>query len=317
MNTKIDLSKKTKKKKSIFFKIGISLLSILIILIVIGIGTFYSFFNKVDKVKIDTTKLNINEKDLDKYQEIKNIKNIAFFGIDAEDGQAGRSDAIIILTIDSTHKKLKLTSIMRDSYVNIEGHGMDKINHAYAFGGPELAIQTINTNFGLNIEDFVSVNFSSLPKIIDLLGGVDINITAEEVPHIQGIDIEGPHTLTGEQALSYSRIRYATGGDFVRTDRQRTVLNSLLSKFSQMPVTSYPELISTILPHVKTSMNTSDILSLATKSASLVDTGLKQDRYPHDEDAEGIMLDGIYYLSFDLDKVKKEMMDYIFDDSVE
>ena len=240
MNTKIDLSKKTKKKKSIFFKIGISLLSILIILIVIGIGTFYSFFNKVDKVKIDTTKLNINEKDLDKYQEIKNIKNIAFFGIDAEDGQAGRSDAIIILTIDSTHKKLKLTSIMRDSYVNIEGHGMDKINHAYAFGGPELAIQTINTNFGLNIEDFVSVNFSSLPKIIDLLGGVDINITAEEVPHIQGIDIEGPHTLTGEQALSYSRIRYATGGDFVRTDRQRTVLNSLLSKFSQMPVTSYP-----------------------------------------------------------------------------
>ena len=317
MNTKIDLSKKTKKKKSIFFKIGISLLSILIILIVIGIGTFYSFFNKVDKVKIDTTKLNINEKDLDKYQEIKNIKNIAFFGIDAEDGQAGRSDAIIILTIDSTHKKLKLTSIMRDSYVNIEGHGMDKINHAYAFGGPELAIQTINTNFGLNIEDFVSVNFSSLPKIIDLLGGVDINITAEEVPHIQGIDIEGPHTLTGEQALSYSRIRYATGGDFVRTDRQRTVLNSLLSKFSQMPVTSYPELISTILPHIKTSMNTSDILSLATKSASLVDTGLKQDRYPHDEDAEGIMLDGIYYLSFDLDKVKKEMMDYIFDDSVE
>ena len=317
MNTKIDLSKKTKKKKSIFFKIGISLLSILIILIVIGIGTFYSFFNKVDKVKIDTTKLNINEKDLDKYQEIKNIKNIAFFGIDAEDGQAGRSDAIIILTIDSTHKKLKLTSIMRDSYVNIEGHGMDKINHAYAFGGPELAIQTINTNFGLNIEDFVSVNFSSLPKIIDLLGGVDINITAEEVPHIQGIDIEGPHTLTGEQALSYSRIRYATGGDFVRTDRQRTVLNSLLSKFSQMPVTSYPELISTILPHVKTSMNTSDILSLATKSASLVDTGLKQDRYPHDEDAKGIMLDGIYYLSFDLDKVKKEMMDYIFDDSVE
>ena len=84
---------------------------------------------------------------------------------------------------------------------------MDKINHAYAFGGPELAIQTINTNFGLNIEDFVSVNFSSLPKIIDLLGGVDINITAEEVPHIQGIDIKGPHTLTGEQALSYSRIQ--------------------------------------------------------------------------------------------------------------
>lgn len=317
MNTKNDLSKKSKKKKSILFKIVITVLSILIILMVIGATAFYSLFDKVDKVKIDTTKLKINEEDLNKYEETKNIKNIAFFGIDAEEGKAGRSDAIMILTIDSTHKKLKLTSIMRDSYVNIDGHGMDKINHAYAFGGPELAIQTINTNFGLNIEDFVAVNFSSLPEIIDLLGGVDITITAEEVPHIADIDTEGPHTLTGEQALSYSRIRYATGGDFVRTDRQRTVLNSLFSKFSQMPVTSYPELVSNILPHVKTSMNTGDILSLATKSASLIDTGLKQDRYPHDEDAEGIMVDGVYYLSFDLDKVKKEMMDYIFDDSID
>lgn len=317
MDTKNDLSKKTKKKKSILFKIVITLLSILIILMVIGAIVFYSLFDKVDKVKIDTTKLKINEEDLNKYEEIENIKNIAFFGIDAEEGQAGRSDAIMILTIDSTHKKLKLTSIMRDSYVDIEGHGMDKINHAYAFGGPELAIQTINTNFGLNVDDFVAVNFSSLPEIIDLLGGVDITITAEEVPHITGIDTEGPQTLTGEQALSYSRIRYATGGDFVRTDRQRTVLNSLFSKFSQMPITSYPELVSNILPHVKTSMNTGDILSLATKSASLIDTGLKQDRYPHDEDAEGIIVDGIYYLSFDLDKVKKEMMDYIFDDSID
>ena len=317
MDTKNDLSKKSTKKKSILFKIVITVLSILIILMVIGATAFYSLFDKVDKVKIDTTKLKINEEDLNKYEETKNIKNIAFFGIDAEEGQAGRSDAIMILTIDSTHKKLKLTSIMRDSYVNIDGHGMDKINHAYAFGGPELAIQTINTNFGLNIEDFVAVNFSSLPEIIDLLGGVDITITAEEVPHIADIDTEGPHTLTGEQALSYSRIRYATGGDFVRTDRQRTVLNSLFSKFSQMPVTSYPELVSNILPHVKTSMNTGDILSLATKSASLIDTGLKQDRYPHDEDAEGIMVDGVYYLSFDLDKVKKEMMDYIFDDSID
>ena len=95
-----------------------------------------------------------------------------------------------------------------------------------------LPLKLLMKNFKFKLRSiYYTVNFSSLPKIIDLLGGVDINITAEEVPHIQGIDIEGPHTLTGEQALSYSRIRYATGGDFVRTDRQRTVLNSLLSKF--------------------------------------------------------------------------------------
>jgi len=97
----------------------------------------------------------------------------------------------MILTLDEEHKVMKLTSIMRDSYVDIPEHGDDKITHAYAFGGPELAMKTLNENFKVNVEDFVAVNFTSLPEIIDKLGGVKINITEEEISHIPGINSPG------------------------------------------------------------------------------------------------------------------------------
>lgn len=144
---------------------------ILVILGLVGVGTYYinSKINKVQKVEINKENLSINEK---KVKEEKHIKNIALFGIDAPKGKAGRSDAIMILTLDEEHKVMKLTSIMRDSYVDIPGHGDDKITHAYAFGGPELAMKTLNENFKVNVEDFMAVNFTSLPEIIDKLGGV-------------------------------------------------------------------------------------------------------------------------------------------------
>ena len=208
----------------------------------------------------------------------------------------------------------EFTSIMRDSYVNIPDIGMDKINHAYAFGGPQLAIKTINENFGLDITDYVSVNFTSLPIIIDILDGVDIDITEEEVPHIPGISYAGTHNLTGDQALSYSRIRYASGGDYMRTQRQRTVLNALFNKLSSLSVTDFTGLLNEVLPYVQTSMNPSDMLALGTKALGSISNGLSQDRFPRDGYCEGTMINGVYYLSFDLPTAKEQMMSYIFDD---
>lgn len=318
MNKEMTKKKKGEKnKKNLWVKITVGIVSTLLALILIGVFSVYSLLNKVDNVQIDNSDLNVNTEEItESYDDnkVKDIKNIALFGIDSEDGISGRSDAIMIATVDSTHKKLKLTSIMRDSYINIDGYGMDKINHAYAYGGPELAIKTINSNFGLNIEDFIAVNFSSLPVIIDLLGGVDINITEEEVPHIPGINSAGTYTLTGDQALSYSRIRYASGGDYVRTERQRTVLNSLFNRLATKSVTSYPEILLTILPYVQTNMSSNDMLSVATKAAGVIQNGLTQDRFPRDGYGEGITIDGVYYLSYDLETAKKQMMDYIFDD---
>ncbi|WP_346887122.1 LCP family protein [Clostridium sp. UBA1056] len=304
-----------RKKKPLGFKISMTILGILIFIFAIGAGYAYSLFNKMDNVKLDKSDLGIAPKEEFKdYENHESIKNIALFGIDAEEGQAGRSDSIMIATIDPIHNKVKITSIMRDSYVNIPDHGMDKINHAYAFGGPTLAIRTLNENFGLNIENFVSVNFSSLPQIIDTLGGITINITDEEISHIPGVSSAGPTLLNGEQALAYSRIRYASGGDYERTHRHRNVMSAVFKKALEASPTSYPSILNNILPLVQTNLSSGDFISLATKVASMGNGTLEQERFPRDGDAQGDSSSGVYYLKFDIETVKKQMKDYIFDD---
>ena len=304
------------KKRS---KVVLWILGVVISILLVTIGGIYSYgnhlFNKIEKIEIDKSDVGIKdevEEKLSAYSD--SVINIALFGIDAEDGGVGRSDSIIIATIDTTHKKLKLTSIMRDSYVTIEGHGDDKINHAYAYGGPELAIKTINSNFGLNIEDFVAVNFTTMPKIIDKIGGITVDITSEEVSHIQGIDSAGTYNLTGDQALAYSRIRYATGGDYVRTERQRTVLTKIFEKILAMNPTKYPGLLSEVLPMVKTSFSSTEILELGTEVLSMGVASLEQERFPLDGYCEGKMINGIYYLTFDKDSTVNQLHEYIFED---
>ena len=304
------------KKRS---KVVLWILGVVISILLVTIGGIYSYgnhlFNKIEKIEIDKSDVGIKdevEEKLSAYSD--SVINIALFGIDVEDGGVGRSDSIIIATIDTTHKKLKLTSIMRDSYVTIEGHGDDKINHAYAFGGPQLAIKTLNENFDLNIDDFVAVNFTTLPKIIDMLGGVTIDITSEEVSHIPGIDTAGTYTLTGEQALAYSRIRYASGGDYVRTDRQRTVLSKVFEKILSINFTQYPRLLSEILPMVQTNLDYSEILNLGNEVLKMGVTTLEQERFPRDGYCEGKMIDKIYYLTFDKENTVQQLHDYIFED---
>ncbi len=304
-----------KKKRSKVAKIMLWIVSILMISIVAigGYGIYYvnSLLNKVEKVEIKEENLSI---DVEKEEEYGEIRNIALFGVDAEEGRKGRTDAIMIITLDSKHNKIKLTSVMRDSYVNIDGYGMDKINHAYAFGGPQLAIKTLNENFGLNIKEFMSVNFTSLPIIIDKLGGVTIDITGEEVPFISGVSSAGKYNLTGDQALQYSRIRYATGGDYKRTERQRTVINGLFEKVTDISISKYPGLISDFLPLVSTNMSSGELLKIGKDFAVLLNNGLTQSRYPLDGDCTGKMINGVYYLTFDLDQAKQKIHDYIFED---
>lgn len=315
MENKNTRKKSNKKKMNPLLKGLLIFASLLICLLIVGIITVYNMFGQMKQVSVDKSDLSINHEQIqEQYDTHEEIINIALFGIDSVDGVTGRSDAIMVATIDPVHTKLKLTSIMRDSYVNIADRGMDKINHAYAFGGPQLAIKTINENFGLDIEDYISVNFTSLPIIIDILDGVEITITDEEVNHIPGITSPGTYNLTGDQALSYSRIRYASGGDYVRTERQRTVLNALFNKMSSTSPTEFPGILNNVLPYLQTNMSTTDILSLGTKALGCISNGLAQDRFPRDGYCEGAMIDGISYITFDREIVKQQMMDYIFDD---
>ncbi|MDK0784663.1 LCP family protein [Clostridium perfringens] len=290
----------------------IILVLILVILGLIGVGTYYinSKINKVQKVEINKENLSINEK---KVKEENHIKNIALFGIDAPKGKVGRSDAIMILTLDEEHKVMKLTSIMRDSYVDIPGHGDDKITHAYAFGGPELAMKTLNENFNVNVEDFMAVNFTSLPEIIDKLGGVKINIIPEEIHHIPGITSPGEQVLNGEQALAYSRIRYATGGDYKRTERQRVVLEAIFEKLKSTPTKEYPSLIDDFLPYIETNMSSMNMIKLATDVAPLVKGNLETARFPLDGYCDGKMINGIWYLVYDRQATLNQIQEYIYD----
>ncbi|XZK68217.1 LCP family protein [Clostridium perfringens] len=307
------MNRSTKNSKIKNSKIKYIILAlILVILGLIGVSTYYINLkiNKVQKVEINKENLSINEKQV---KEEKYIKNIALFGIDAPKGKVGRSDAIMILTLDEEHKVMKLTSIMRDSYVDIPGHGDDKINHAYAFGGPELAMKALNENFKVNVEDFMAVNFTSLPEIIDKLGGVKINIIPEEIHHIPGITSPGEQVLNGEQALAYSRIRYATGGDYKRTERQRVVLEAVFEKLKSTPTKEYPSLIDDFLSYIETNMSSMDMIKLAKDAAPLVKGNLETSRFPLDGYCDGKMINGVWYLVYDRQATLNQIQEYIYD----
>ena len=206
----------------------------------------------------------------------------------------------MIATIDTVHKKLKLTSIMRDYYVYIEGHGNDKINHAYAFGGPELAIKTLNRNFDLNIKDYAIVDFKSFVEVINVLGGVEINIEDREIEELnkiidacygleignKGNNIEyitssGNHLLNGYQALAYCRLR-KIDNCFYRDARQRKVIESLAHKLSKVSIFKYPKLISILLKYVKVNISYDKILELSIISKNLTSYKIKQLEFPVD-----------------------------------
>lgn len=250
------------------------------------------------------------------YEDVKGITNIALFGVDAPVGQRGRSDSIMIVTVDKNTKKIKISSIIRDSYVNIPDRGLDKVNHAYAFGGPELALRTLNSNFHLDIRDYATVNFTTLPQIIDILGGISITVTNAEATKISGINGAGTYNLTGAQALDYSRIR-KIDSDFARAGRQRTVIEAIIKKMLKSPVTSYPGILGKVLPLVTTNMKSNDILSLA---GSVVTNGIRtieQNRFPQEEVSEGQMIRGIYYYVFDREQTIHNMGKYIYLDETE
>lgn len=328
MNEKV-INTNAKRKKSPLKITLIVILAIILILITAGAASIGILTSKMNKVKLSPEEMGITPEIEREINEIKNtpsndekeaasndkIINIALFGIDAGSNDSGRSDSIMILTVDPVHNKMKVASIMRDSYVEIPGYGKDKINHAFAFGGSTLALNTINTNFGLAIDKFVATNFTDMPLIIDKLGGIDLNITDEELSHLQsrGVSNTGVQTLNGEQALAYSRIRYAAGDDFQRTSRHRTVLGAIYKKLMTVPVSQYPSLLLDFLPLVETNMSNTDLLSLGTTINKINGSELIEDRFPRDGFWQDAKINGIYYLAFEIEPTKQQLQRFIYE----
>ena len=302
------------KKMTLWQKILLSLFVLL--LVSVGGAYFYihNLLDKTEKVEINEENLGITPENKELAVKNKGVTNIALFGVDAQEGKTGRSDAIMILTIDKDHDKIKLSSIMRDSYTDINGRGKDKITHAYAFGGPELALNTINKNFNLSIDKFITVNFTTLPKIVDKIGGIEMNLTEGDLKYMNSNLSTGKNTLNGAQALSYARIRY-DGGDQRRTERHRNVITAIFNKIKGMPVSSYPGTLNELLPLVSTNISSSQFMTLGKDIISTGATSMEEYRVPCNNHSNGKNINGVYYMTFDISAETKELHKFIYEDN--
>ena len=243
-----------------------------------------------------------SERDIKEY---KMIENILLIGLDGtNDKFPKRSDTMIILTIDKLNKSLKLTSLARDTLVKIPGRGEEKLTHAYAYGQEELLMQTINENFDLDIKDYAVVNFKSFIDIVDIIGGVDINVNEKEIHHlnevikecygvnhedtknIEYITSSGNHNLNGYQALAFSRIRY-TDSAFARDNRHREVAESVYKEFAQKGVETYKKCAEIILNNTKTNISPIEMMNLAYTVLKINDKDIDQFQFPLEEYRNG------------------------------
>ncbi len=336
-----EFNERKKKKMNKGLKIFLIILLILFI-IVAGLGVAgYTFVNgkigKMQKENIDTTAVGINE---ETKQELKGYRNIALLGIDsrADDyGLGNRSDCIIIASINQETNEVKLISVYRDTYVYVTESGkerLDKITHAYSYGGAQNTLKSLNEALDLNITEFVTVNFDAVIAAVDSLGGVYIDIDSSEVNYINDyidatsessgvksshITHAGNQKLDGVQAVSYSRVRYTAGGDYKRTERMRTVVEAMLSKAKTLGIGQLNSFADTILPKIRTNISSSEIWGLVPKLASFKVTGSLG--WPYE--TKGITLDRWYgvpvTLQSNVEKLHKEAFgqdDYEASDTV-
>lgn len=198
-------------------------------------------------------------------KSLKGTQDVVFFGVDSRTGQLGagtRSDSIMIVHLDHDTEEIRVMSIYRDCMVKLDGYGYEKITHAHSYGGPEFAMETINKNLDLDIKDYVTVNFNNVKELVDTVGGVELYVTQEEAAHIDGVPDLGLYTLDGAQALAYSRIRHATGGDYVRAERQRTVLFKLFEKMKTMDSGTKLSIADTMLRKINTNMRSEKVTEI-------------------------------------------------------
>ncbi|MGL5820938.1 MAG: LCP family protein [Sarcina sp.] len=324
---------KPPKKNNTKWKVLIVFLIVIAIIIlgVIGSGYYYvtHTLNHLDRVQVNQNDIGINSSTDAQLSQFKGITNIAIFGVDEPKGTPGRSDTIMIATIDTNNNTLKLTSIMRDSYVNIPGYGMNKINAAYAFGGPQLALATINKDYDMNIRYYVTEDFTTLPKLVDILGGVTETLDAKMAQSVVGcaqginpllhenapITINGPGTynLNGVEALAYCRVRDGVGGDYARTYRQRQVMEQVYQKLKAQPVSSLPGIADQILPTLQTNLTNSQIMDLGYQILKMKVPSIQEGRIPLNSQSHGEMISGEWYLVFNQQEATNNLHNFIFE----
>ena len=282
-----------------------------------------SKLDQIQYVPISPSEIYIDEQ---VEESLATYRNIALFGIDARKdtfSKGYRSDCIMILSLNEQTNEAKITSVYRDTYLNIDDYGLDKVTHAYSYGGAKLALNTLNKNLDLNITEFVAVNFDTVRTVVDSVGGIDMHITSEETKYInfyinelngifgtssKNITKVGDYTLDGVQALAYSRIRYTEGGDYKRTERMRDVLSLVFEKVKNLSIPELDKLSNEILPHISTNITSDEIVAMLPLVAKINIT----DSFGWPYETNGSMIKGVYYtvpedLEEDVSKLHKEL----------
>lgn len=317
----------SKKQKITIF----SLISILI-LITSVVGFFvFRFYNHSYEGNTDPAKVNTVDEDI-KFKEVPGITNILLLSSDARPGEdVSRSDSIMILTIDNINKKLKVTSLMRDMLVKIDGHGEEKLNHAFAYGGPTKTIETIQNNFGIKLNNYVIVDFNAFVKVIDAINGIEVTVKDYELDELNKYILDGggsekdllpspgTYNLNGYQALSYARIRKVGNGEYERTERQRAVLQIALEKIKDMSKVKLVSLLNELFPYVKTNIslgNAMDYGFTALNVGKKCNFEIEQFRVPLDSISKGGIINNKGWV-FVIDKVEtsKALQEFIFNDN--
>ncbi|MBS7129522.1 LCP family protein [Clostridium sp.] len=317
--------KPEKHKKQMSKKTKIIITISIILALLVG-SVVFGYFYVRSKIYSNSDISDITTED--SFEEVPGITNILLIGTDARDlNERARSDSIIIATIDNNTKKLKLSSIMRDTFVDIPGYGEQKINAALALGGPELLMKTIKENFNFTLDKYVMVNFWGFEDIIDGIGGIEVDVKDYEIPEINKFigevrDVKSPPLTTpglqhldGQQALAYARIRKVGNGSYERTERQRRVLDIVAEKMMDVSVVKYPGLLYDLLPSVKTNIEPLTLLNYAYTVSKFGELKFEQLQIPATELSQG----GLYrnkgwVLLIDKEQNGKILNDFIYND---
>lgn len=276
-----------KKKKARRTRIiTMVIVELLTLICIFGFGFVYRYMHMTADVAFDVSKVRNDNIDISQKQKMSGYWTVAVFGVDSRNGDVGKganADVQIIANVNMGTGDITLTSVYRDTYLNIgKGDRYSKSNAAYAEGGPEQAVAMLNKNLDLDIENYVTFNWKAVADVIDLLGGVDIDVSkaafyymnayihetclksgiSAQNPAAMYIKKAGPQHLNGVQAVAYARLRYMDS-DFERTKRQREVISQCLDLAKKTDLATLTKIIDTVLPQVAFNIDTADIIELA------------------------------------------------------
>lgn len=297
-----------KQQKNKYSKIIISIFLIITLIFTTTTVGFYSIFSRINyQPNKSGVEFNINN--------IKNsIYNILLIGTDKEDSGPSRSDTMILLSIDSRNKKIKMISFMRDLWIKIPNNNEGRLNSAYTIGGAELLLETLEYNFDIQIDNYMLVDFEMFKQLVDELDGVSVEITENEAKFInkttKATVVSGENTLDGYEALVYCRIR-KLDSDFMRTQRQRKVINAIINKIKKQSIIKTITAGYNILPLITTDISPTKMMLKTLSILSAMDYTVNQLRIPADNTYSNKTINAQAVLVADSNDNKRIIKDFI------